>query len=83
MRVFKVNKDLSLTGADLLAMIMKDDKAVHMHPIISDLLEYNVLKSQLSNIQTSIAIEICSKILRAVSSIYLVEKMLEEPLDFI
>ncbi len=77
MRVFKVDKDLRLTAADLLALIMKNDKEVHMHPIVSDLLDYNDLENKLQTMPVHLALATCSKILRAVSSLYTVGKILK------
>ncbi len=75
MRVFKVDKDLKLTAADLLALIINNDEAVYMHPLVSDLIEFNELENKLRSMPVHLAVATCSKILRAVSSMYVVDKI--------
>ena len=79
MRDFIVSeKEQSMTAAKLLQLVLEDD--AHIHPIVSDYVEYGRLKEKLLALPLDVALEVCNKILRAVAATYAVDLMLKDVL---
>ncbi len=77
MRVFKIDSNSQMTAAELMALILVTSREAHIHPLVSDLIEVDDLENKLRAMPVYVALATCSKILRAVSAMYTVSKILE------
>jgi len=81
MRKFKVDTNKEITTVELLALILSRSKEARIHPVVSDRLDYANLHNKLRAMPVHVALVTCSRLLRAVSALYAVNKIMKGDYD--